>query len=145
MHKMNENINSSNTPRAILYTMVRVQDLDRSLRFYCDVLGMQEKRRETFTDAKFTLVFVGYRDSDALIELTYNWGDNTYSHGTGYGHIALEVRDMQRVCNQLSEKGVEITRAPGPMKMAPDETGERETIAFIKDPDGYRIELIQAP
>ena len=142
---MNVEITPSNTPRAILYTMVRVQDLDRSLRFYCDALGMREMRRETFTDAEFTLVFVGYPDSDALIELTYNWGDKTYSHGTGYGHIALEVRDIQRVCNHLSKQGVEVIRAPGPMKMAPDETGERETIAFIKDPDGYRIELIQAP
>jgi lactoylglutathione lyase len=125
--------------------MVRVQDLDRSLRFYCGVLGMQEMRRETFTDAEFTLAFVGYDNSDALIELTFNWGDNAYSHGTGYGHIALGVQDIQHVCNHLSEVGVEITRAPGPMKVAPDETGERDTIAFIKDPDGYNIELIQTP
>lgn len=132
-------------PSTILYTMVRVQDLDRSLRFYCEALGMQEVRRETFTDAQFTLVFVGYPNNSALIELTFNWGDNSYSHGTGYGHIALEVEDIQQVCSHLSGLGVEIIRAPGPMKMAPDETGERETIAFIEDPDGYRIELIQAP
>lgn len=132
-------------PNTILYTMVRVQDLDRSLRFYCEALGMQEVRRETFTDAQFTLVFVGYPNNSALIELTFNWGDNSYSHGTGYGHIALEVEDIQQVCSHLSGLGVEIIRAPGPMKMAPDETGERETIAFIEDPDGYRIELIQAP
>jgi lactoylglutathione lyase len=125
--------------------MVRVRDLDRSLRFYCDALGMQELRRETFTDAEFTLVFVGYPDSNAMIELTYNWGAHSYSHGTGYGHIALEVHDIHHVCSHLSELGVKITRDPGPMKMAPDETGERETIAFIEDPDGYRIELIQAP
>lgn len=142
---MNSELQSSNTPHAFLYTMVRVQDLDRSLRFYCDALGMQEARRETFTDAEFTLVFVGYANSGALIELTYNWGDNSYSHGTGYGHIALEVLDIQRVCRHLSDLGIEIVRAPGPMTMAPDETGVRETIAFIEDPDGYRIELIQAP
>ena len=142
---MNTDLKTTNVPHALLYTMVRVQDLDRSLRFYCDALGMQEVRRETFTDAEFTLVFVGYANSDALIELTYNWGDNSYSHGTGYGHIALEVHDIHRVCSHLSELGVKIARAPGPMTMAPDETGERETIAFIEDPDGYRIELIQAP
>lgn len=142
---MNTELKSTNTPHAILYTMIRVLDLDRSLRFYCDALGMQEMRRETFTDAAFTLVFVGYPNSDALIELTFNWGDKDYSHGTGYGHIALEVQDIHQTCNQLSELGVEIIRAPGPMMMAPDETGERETIAFIEDPDGYRIELIQTP
>ncbi len=142
---MNTDLHSSNTPHALLYTMVRVQDLDLSLRFYCDALGMQEVRRETFTDAEFTLVFVGYPNSGVLIELTYNWGDNSYSHGTGYGHIALEVQDIEQVCRHLSERRVKITRAPGPMVLAPDETGERETIAFIEDPDGYRIELIQAP
>lgn len=125
--------------------MVRFQDLDRSLRFYCDTLCVQKVRRETFTDAKFTLVFVGYANSSALIELTYNWGDTSYSHGTGYGHIALEVQDIQQVCNRLSEFGINIVRAPGPMMMAPDETAEREIIAFIYDPDGCRIELIQAP
>ncbi|MGC1504032.1 MAG: lactoylglutathione lyase [Sulfitobacter sp.] len=142
---MNAHITSQITPHAILYSMVRVNDLGRSLQFYCDALGMTEMRRETFTDAKFTLVFVGYPKSDALIELTYNWGDNDYTHGTGYGHIALEVQDIHQTCHHLSELGIDITRAPGPMKMAPDETGERETIAFIKDPDGYNIELIQAP
>ncbi|WP_299729606.1 lactoylglutathione lyase [uncultured Tateyamaria sp.] len=141
---MNTETKPKNTPYAILYTMLRVRDLDRSLRFYRDALGMQEARRETFTDAEFTLVFVGYANSDALIELTYNWGDNSYSHGTGYGHIAVQVHDIVQVCRHLSDLGIEILRAPGPMKMAPDETGERETIAFIEDPDGYRIELIQA-
>lgn len=141
---MNTDLKTTNIPHALLYTMVRVQDLDRSLRFYCDALGMQEVRRETFTDAEFTLVFVGYANSDALIELTYNWGNYSYSHGTGYGHIALEVQDIEQVCRHLSDLGIDIVRAPGPMKMAPDETGERETIAFIEDPDGYRIELIQA-
>jgi lactoylglutathione lyase len=142
---MTADLKSRNIPHAILYTMIRVQDLDRSLRFYCWALGMQELRRETFTEAKFTLVFVGYSKSDASIELTYNWGDTRYSQGTGYGHIALEVQDIHQTCQRLSDMGVEITRPPGPMNMAPDETGTRETIAFIKDPDGYKIELIQAP
>ena len=141
---MKTDLNITNTPHAVLYTMIRVQDLDRSLRFYCDALGMTEMRRETFTGAAFTLVFVGYPGSDALIELTYNWGDNSYSHGTGYGHIALEVHDIHQVCTGLSKQGVDIVRAPGPMTMAPDETPEREIIAFVEDPDGYRIELIQA-
>ena len=142
---MNIENTSFNRPRGILYTMLRVQNLERSVQFYCDGLGMREMRRETFTDARFTLVFVGYPDSDALIELTYNWGDNSYSHGTGYGHIALDVQDILQVCNHLSELGVKIVRTPGPMKMAPDETAEREIIAFIEDPDGYMIELIQTP
>lgn len=142
---MKTHITSPITPHAILNSMVRVQDLDRSLRFYCDALGMQEMRRERFTDAEFTLIFIGYPNSNVLIELTFNWGDNSYTHGTGYGHIALEVHDIYRTCQHLTALGVEILRDPGPMKMAPDETGERETIAFIKDPDGYNIELIQAP
>ncbi|MDW3224646.1 MAG: VOC family protein [Paracoccaceae bacterium] len=141
---MSTDLQSTNTPNAILYTMVRVQDFGLSLQFYRDALGMREVQRETFTDAKFALVFVGYADSDALIELTFNWGENTYSHGTGYGHIALEVQDIARVVSYLAERGVEIARAPGPMKMAPDGTTEREIIAFVMDPDGYRIELIQA-
>lgn len=141
---MNTDLKPTNTPNAILYTMVRVQDLDRSLKFYCDALGMQELRRETFTDAKFTLVFVGYANSDASIELTFNWGDISYSHGTGYGHIALEVQDIHQTCSRLSKMGVEISRAPGPMKTSSDESYTREIIAFIKDPYGYNIELIQA-
>jgi len=137
-------LHSKILPSRILYTMIRVGDLDRSLHFYRDALGMRELRRETFTDARFTLVFIGYDDGNALIELTHNWDDDGYSHGSGYGHIALEVSDIEATCSHLVDLGVNIVRAPGPMKMGPDETGHREIIAFIEDPDGYRIELIEA-
>jgi lactoylglutathione lyase len=132
-------------PKRILYTMLRVSDLEQSLAFYQKNLGMRELRRETFTDARFTLVFIGYGnpDSDAVIELTYNWDDTGYELGTRYGHIALAVDDIYATCERLSQIGVKILREAGPMKMAADETGERELIAFIEDPDGYRIELIE--
>jgi lactoylglutathione lyase len=132
-------------PSRILYTMLRVSDMDRSIAFYRDALGMRELRRETFSDARFSLVFMGYDNAadNATIELTHNWDEGEYTHGSGYGHIALEVDDIYTACARLSEIGVEITRAPGPMKMAVDETGEREVIAFLEDPDGYKIELIE--
>lgn len=141
----------SNTPLAvptrILYTMIRVGDLDRSIQFYRDGFGMTELRRETFSEGRFTLVFIGYGDEadNAVIELTYNWDEDQYEHGTGYGHIALEVTDIYVVCERLAGMGVNIVRAAGPMMVASDETGARENIAFIQDPDGYRIELIEAP
>lgn len=130
-------------PTRILYSMIRVGDLDRSLAFYQDALGLHEIRRETFTEGRFTLVFIGYDESHSLVELTHNWDETNYSHGTGYGHLALEVADIYALSDHLSAAGVKITRPPGPMKSAPDETGNREVIAFIEDPDGYRIELIQ--
>ena len=132
-------------PSRILYSMIRVTDLDRSAAFYRDVLGMRELRRETFSEARFTLVFIGYGEesSNAALELTYNWDTDVYTHGSGYGHLALEVEDIYCACERLINLGVKTTRAPGPMTAAPDETGERETIAFIEDPDGYRIELIE--
>ena len=132
-------------PKRILYTMLRASDLEQSLAFYNEALGMHEMRRETFTDARFTLVFVGYGDTDsgAVIELTYNWDETGYEHGTGYGHIALAVNDIYATCDRLAQIGVKVVREAGPMNMAADETGEREIIAFIEDPDGYRIELIE--
>ena len=132
-------------PSKILYTMVRVSDLDRSIEFYREALGMREMRRETFTKGEFTLVFMGYGDdtSNATIELTYNWGNNCYTHGTGYGHIALGVSDIYATTKHLESIGVNILRAPSEMSFAVDETGEKEVIAFIEDPDGYRIELIE--
>tara|TARA_R110002096_G_scaffold309403_4_gene504054 strand:- start:86434 stop:86865 length:432 start_codon:yes stop_codon:yes gene_type:complete len=132
-------------PSKILYTMVRVSDLDRSINFYRDALGMRELKRETFTEGEFTLVFMGYGDdaTNATVELTYNWGDHTYSHGTGFGHIALGVSDIYATTTYLQSIGVNILRAPGEMTFAVDETGEKEVIAFIEDPDGYRIELIE--
>lgn len=132
-------------PNRILYTMLRVTDLERSLKFYHDALGMRELRRETFPDGKFTLVFIGYGDADkdAVIELTYNWADATYDLGNAYGHIALEVDDIYAMEQHLIALGVKVTRAAGPMTFEPEETGLREVIAFIEDPDGYRIELIE--
>lgn len=133
-------------PTRILYTMLRVSDLDRSLQFYQDALGMVEQYRETFTEGRFTLVFLGYADApnEALIELTYNWETGDYTHGSGFGHVALAVQDINAVCNRLAAAGVKVVRKPGPMTFAVDETGHREVIAFIEDPDGNRIELIEA-
>ena len=143
---MNHENTLSVMPSRILYTMIRVGDLDRSVVFYRNALGMRELRRETFTEERFTLVFVGYGDeaSNALIELTYNWDEDSYEHGTGYGHVALAVADVYAVCERLVKMGVTVVREPGPMAFAADETGEREVIAFIEDPDGYKIELIEA-
>ncbi|NOX67897.1 MAG: lactoylglutathione lyase [Gammaproteobacteria bacterium] len=138
--------NLSALPTRLLYTMVRVKDLDRSVEFYRDVLGMQELRRESFTEGRFTLVFIGYGDeaSNAVIELTHNWDENNYEHGTGYGHLALEVGDIHAACKRLAGLGVKIVRDPGPMMFATDESAHRDVIAFIEDPDGYRVELIES-
>jgi lactoylglutathione lyase len=143
---MSKKNNPSDIPSRVLYTMVRVTDLDRSVAFYRDALGMRELRRETFTEERFTLVFMGYSDEapHAVIELTYNWDKDSYELGTGYGHVALEVADIYAACERLAKLGVNIVRAPGPMAFGPDETGEREVIAFIEDPDGYKIELIES-
>ena len=132
-------------PDRVLYSMIRVADLDRSIVFYQDILGMSELRRETFPDGRFTLVFMGYGDeaSGATIELTWNWDDGGYTHGSGFGHIALGVTNIAAVCARVTESGGKILRAAGPMTVVPVETGVREVIAFIEDPDGYRIELIE--
>jgi len=123
----------------ILHTMIRVGDLDRSLHFYCDVLGMRLLRRHDFPGGRFTLAFVGYGDEDreTVLELTHNWDTDRYEVGTGFGHVALGVDDVYRRCDELRQKGVRIVREPGPMKHGTTE------IAFVEDPDGYRIELIQ--
>ena len=120
-------------PDRMLYTMIRVTDLGRSVAFYRDVLGMREVRRETFSEGRFTLVFMGYsnKPDEMLIELTCNWGDNSYEHGTGYGHLALEVEDIFVACDRLGGMGVKIIREPGSMTWPVDETGHRENIAFI--------------
>ena len=135
----------TNLPNRILYTMLRVGDLDRSIAFYRDALGMREMRRETFPDGRFTLVFMGYGDdpSAPTIELTWNWDEISYHHGTGYGHIALAVSDIYAACERLTKMGIKVTRAAGPMTFAPFETAEKEVIAFLDDPDGYNIELIE--
>jgi lactoylglutathione lyase len=123
----------------ILHTMIRVGDLDRSIHFYCDVLGMRLLRRHDFPGGRFTLAFVGYGDEDreTVLELTHNWDTDRYEVGTGFGHVALGVDDVYRRCDELRQKGVRIVREPGPMKHGTTE------IAFVEDPDGYRIELIQ--
>ncbi len=142
---MNNHTSAALTPSRILYPMIRVSDLDRSLTFYIDALGMRELRRESFTEGRFTLVFVGYGEeaSGTVLELTYNWDENGYEHGNGYGHLALEVADIYAACERLANMGVRIARNPGPMIFAADESDACETIAFIEDPDGYRIELIE--
>ena len=138
--------NQTALPTRLLYTMIRVGNLDHSVAFYKDALGMNELRRENFTEGRFTLVFIGYGDesSNAMIELTYNWDEDSYKHGTGYGHVALEVSDIYATCEHLMSMGVSVVREPGPMTYAVDETGHKENIAFIEDPNGYKIELIQA-
>ena len=123
----------------MLHTMIRVGDLERSLHFYCEVLGMRLLRRKDYPSGRFTLAFVGYGSEDAhtVIELTHNWDTAGYDLGTGFGHLALGVEDIYATCTDLRTRGARIVREPGPMKHGGSE------IAFIEDPDGYRIELIQ--
>ena len=123
----------------VLHTMIRVGDLDRSLKFYTDVLGMKLLRRKEYPDGKFTLAFVGYGPelAHAVIELTYNWDTHQYDLGNGYGHVALEVDDVYKACEDIRKRGGKVTREPGPMKHG------STVIAFVEDPDGYKIELIQ--
>jgi len=123
----------------VLHTMIRVGDLDRSIRFYTDVLGMKLLRRQDYPDGKFTLAFVGYgpESEHAVIELTYNYGVDQYELGTAFGHIALEVGDAYQACDEIKKRGGKVVREAGPMKHG------TTVIAFVEDPDGYRIELIQ--
>lgn len=123
----------------VLHTMLRVGDLERSIGFYTDVLGMRMLRKKDYPDGKFTLAFVGYQDESeaAAIELTYNYGVEKYEIGTGYGHIAIEVDDAYRTCDDIKRRGGKVTREAGPMKHG------TTVIAFVEDPDGYKIELIQ--
>jgi lactoylglutathione lyase len=122
----------------LLHTMIRVGDLDRSIAFYTDVLGMRLLRRKDYPDGKFTLAFVGYGDeaANSVIELTYNWGVDQYDIGTGFGHIALEVDDVYRAADEIKQRGGRILREAGPMNAG------TTLIAFVADPDGYPIELI---
>ncbi|MCJ8299426.1 MAG: lactoylglutathione lyase [Pseudomonadales bacterium] len=133
-------------PARILHTMLRVSDLDRSVSFYENTLAMQVFTRETFTEGRFTLVFMGYGNaaSNPSVELTYNWDQDDYQQGSAYGHIALQVGDIYAACARLVDIGVNILRAPGPMNHKADQSANIDTIAFIEDPDGYKIELIQA-
>jgi len=125
----------------LLHTMLRVKDLDESLRFYCDVLGMKLLRRKDYPDGRFTLAFVGYGNESetAVIELTHNWGKTDYVLGDAYGHIALGVPDIRAAIERLRTTGARITREPGPMRHG------TTVIAFLEDPNGYKIELIEHP
>jgi lactoylglutathione lyase len=123
----------------LLHTMIRVGNLDRSIAFYTDVLGMKLLRRKDYPEGRFTNVFVGYGDEreHAVLELTHNWDTTQYDLGTGYGHVAVEVDDAAQACNRVRERGGKVTREAGPMKHG------TTVIAFVEDPDGYKIEFIQ--
>jgi lactoylglutathione lyase len=123
----------------MLHTMLRVGDLDQSIAFYTEVLGMQLLRRKDYPTGRFTLAFLGYgpESEQTVLELTHNWDTGTYELGDGYGHIALGVEDIRTTCAAISGKGGRVVREPGPMKHG------STVIAFVEDPDGYKVELIE--
>ena len=123
----------------LLHTMLRVGNLEKSLQFYCDVLGMTLLRQKEYPGGKFTLAFVGYGDErdHTVLELTYNWDVESYDLGEGYGHIAIGVDDIYQTCEAIKTRGGKVVREPGPMKHG------STVIAFVSDPDGYKVELIQ--
>jgi lactoylglutathione lyase len=123
----------------LMHTMIRVNDLDESLKFYCDKLGMKLLRKNDYPGGEFTLAFIGYGGirENSVIELTYNWGKHKYDVGDAFGHLAIGVDNVKRVCDELRTKGVKVVREPGPMAHG------TSVIAFIEDPNGYRIELIE--
>lgn len=123
----------------IMHTMLRVGDLERSLAFYTNVLGMKVLRRKEYPDGKFTLAFVGYGDEadNAVLELTHNWDTPSYDLGNAYGHIAIEVPNAHEACDQVKKRGGKVIREAGPMKHG------NTVIAFVEDPDGYKIEFIE--
>ena len=124
----------------LLHTMLRVGDLDRSIAFYTNLLGMKVLRRQEYPEGRFTLAFVGYTDEreGTVIELTHNWDTKSYDLGTGFGHLAIEVADAYAACEKIKAQGGKVTREAGPMKHG------TTVIAFVEDPDGYKIEFIQA-
>jgi lactoylglutathione lyase len=127
-----------NTMR-LLHTMIRVSDLDQTLKFYCGPLGMKLLSRKDYPDGKFTLAFVGYgnEQENTVVELTHNWDTKSYEMGTGFGHLAIGVDDIYKTCDELKRQGVKVTREPGPMKFG------STVIAFVEDPNGYKVELIE--
>jgi len=122
----------------MLHTMLRVGDLDKSIAFYSDVLGMSELRRKDYPEGEFTLAFMGYGDEkeNTVLELTHNWGVESYDLGSAYGHIAIEVDDVYEACDKMKQTGGKVIRDAGPMNAG------KTIIAFLEDPDGYQIELI---
>ena len=124
----------------MMHTMLRVRDLDVSLSFYCDMLQMKLLRKEKFPEGKFTLAFVGYGEvgDSTVLELTHNWGVEDYDHGNAYGHIAVGVDDVYAACDRIRKLGGNIVREAGPMK------GGTTVLAFVEDPDGYKVELLAA-
>jgi len=122
----------------LLHTMLRVGDLERSIQFYTEVLGMKLLRRNEFKEGRFTLAFVGFEPESegSVIELTHNWDIAEYEHGSAFGHIAIQVDDVYEACELIRKKGGEVTREAGPMQ------GTNSILAFVKDPDGYSIELL---
>ena len=123
----------------VLHTMIRVGDLEASKKFYCEALGMKMLREQDYPEGKFTLCFVGYGDEskEAVIELTHNWGVTSYDLGNAYGHVALGTNDIKGACDRVRTLGYKVTREPGPMKHG------TTVIAFVEDPTGYKIELIE--
>ncbi len=123
----------------LLHTMIRVGDLQRSIDFYTQVLGMRLLRKSDYPGGRFTNAFVGYDDESraAVLELTHNWDTKSYDMGTGYGHVAVEVEDAYKACDEVRKRGGKVTREPGPMKHG------TTVIAFVEDPDGYKIEFVQ--
>ena len=123
----------------MLHTMIRVGDLQRSVDFYTQVLGMKLLRQKEYPEGRFTNTFVGYDDESntAVLELTYNWDTQSYDLGSGYGHVAIEVDDVYKTCDDIKKRGGKVTREAGPMKHG------TTVIAFVEDPDGYKIEFVQ--
>ena len=123
----------------LLHTMIRVGDLQRSIDFYTQVLGMRLLRRADYPSGRFTNAFVGYDDESraAVLELTHNWDTKSYDIGSGFGHVAVEVEDAYKACDEVRKRGGKVTREPGPMKHG------ATVIAFVEDPDGYKIEFVQ--
>jgi lactoylglutathione lyase len=123
----------------LLHTMIRVGDLQRSIDFYTQVLGMRLLRKSDYPSGRFTNAFVGYDDESraAVLELTHNWDTKSYDMGNGFGHVAVEVEDAYKACDEVKKRGGRVTREPGPMKHG------TTVIAFVEDPDGYKIEFVQ--
>ena len=121
-----------------LHTMLRVNNLEESIKFYVDILKLKLVRKSDYPHGKFTLAFLSYDiNEEPFLELTYNWETDSYNLGNGFGHIAIGVDDLYSTCEEISKKGGKITREPGPMK------GSKSLLAFVEDPNGYKIELLQ--